>query len=340
MPYAFRHRLSFFRILPFVLFAFLAGCESLNMQDYELVSADDVADMYQSVRGHFAGEPAPQTTSRQQQAETSTAMHIERTLHEGSLDELAQLRPQAEAVLQEMRRYEWVQPWADWLLARLDYLDLASEALVRARAQEPTRPGAPLPPSPVPPLSAGEVERKARVIVSDRGAWTRRLAGRPAPVRAKTYVDDAKAIFVAEGVPPQWVWLAEVESSWNPEASSPVGARGLFQLMPATAEQLGLSLKPEDERVQPDKNARAAARYLRRLYGRFASWPLTLAAYNAGEGRVSRLLAKQEQPDERTFAAIASALPAETQMYVPRVLATVQLREGVDPLALPAPGQP
>lgn len=333
---------------------FLSGCESLNMSDYEFVSSDDLVEMLELAEESLSGpetmatavEARPATSVSQtslstppddaaQRAETAEAAHIEQALRDGSLDELAQLRPQAEAVLQEMRRYEWVQPWADWLLARLDYLDIANEALARARAQVPSRPGEPLT-LPLPP-SADDVQRKARVIISDRGAWMRRLSGRPAPARAKLYLDEAKAIFADEGVPSQWVWLAEVESSWNPEAVSPVGARGLFQLMPATAGHLGLSLEPVDERVQPDKNARAAARYLRRLYRRFDSWPLTLAAYNAGEGRVSRLLARQNGADERTFAAISSALPAETQMYVPRVLATIELREGIDPLSLPAP---
>jgi membrane-bound lytic murein transglycosylase D len=136
-------------------------------------------------------------------------------------------------------------------------------------------------------------------------------------------------------VPDAWVWIAEVESSMNPAARSPAGAVGLFQLMPATARHLGL--RPEantDERLDPLKNADAAARYLRHLHRRFRSWPLTLAAYNAGEGRVSRLLRETGRAD---FEAIRDRLPLETRMYVPRVIETVRLREGIDPAALPAP---
>jgi membrane-bound lytic murein transglycosylase D len=73
---------------------------------------------------------------------------------------------------------------------------------------------------------------------------------------------------------------------------------------------------------------------LRRLHGRFGSWPLALAAYNAGEGRVSRLLTARKAT---TFAAIAADLPAETRLYVPKVLATLALREGIALGALPAP---
>jgi hypothetical protein len=89
-----------------------------------------------------------------------------------------------------------------------------------------------------------------------------------------------------------------------------------------------------DERTDPEKSARAAAQYLRYLHGRFGDWPLTLAAYNAGEGRVGRTL---KRANARTFAEIADALPAETRMYVPKVLATIEVRAGVPPDALAGP---
>ncbi len=144
-----------------------------------------------------------------------------------------------------------------------------------------------------------------------------------------------KPIFAAQKVPPQLVWLAEVESSFDPRARSPVGAAGLYQLMPGTAKSLGLSLRPSDQRQQPDKSALAAAKYLRYLYDRFKDWPLALAAYNAGEGRIRSLL---EQHKARTFDQIAIHLPVETQMYVPKLEATLRRREGVDLSQLPAPG--
>jgi len=129
-------------------------------------------------------------------------------------------------------------------------------------------------------------------------------------------------------------WLAEVESSFNPKAKSPVGAAGLYQLMPATAKQYGLSLWPRDERLQPDKNARASARYLRALHGRFKDWPLALAAYNAGEGTVQKQLRRSQI---KSFDSIASRLPAETQMYVPKVNATLLKRENIALTRLAAP---
>jgi membrane-bound lytic murein transglycosylase D len=122
----------------------------------------------------------------------------------------------------------------------------------------------------------------------------------------------------------------------NPNARNPGGASGLFQFMPATAKRFGLRTHLPDQRKHPEKSARAAAQYLRFLYGEFGSWPLAVAAYNAGEGRVKAALDKGKD-GARTFADIRQHLPLETRMYVPKVEAVVNLREGVDRLDLPAP---
>ena len=143
-----------------------------------------------------------------------------------------------------------------------------------------------------------------------------------------------RAAFSAEGIPPELVWLAEAESTFNPSARSPAGARGLYQLMPETARGLGLSTFLPDERTDPEKSARAAARLLRAHYEKFGSWPLALTAYNAGAGRVARLL---ENTSTKTYAGIAAALPAETRLYVPKVCALVATRAGVAPEKIPAP---
>jgi membrane-bound lytic murein transglycosylase D len=164
--------------------------------------------------------------------------------------------------------------------------------------------------------------------------WVGRVRAQPRPARADEFVADMKKIFAAEGVPAELAWIAETESMFNPDAESPAGARGLYQFMPVTAKAQGLSLFPFDERTHPEKSARAAASLLRRLHGLFGSWPLTLAAYNAGEGRIRRTLKAQ---NAITFAGIADALPAETRLYVPKVLATVSVREGMDPSTLSAP---
>jgi len=134
-----------------------------------------------------------------------------------------------------------------------------------------------------------------------------------------------REIFAETGVPPMLVWIAEVESSRDPMAVSRTGAVGLFQFMPDAARRFGLLTDTCDGRVSPCRSARAAAQYLRVLHEEFGSWPLALAAYNAGEGRVSRDLAEN---DAYTFEQVAPHLPRETRMYVAKVIATIALREG------------
>lgn len=164
--------------------------------------------------------------------------------------------------------------------------------------------------------------------------WARRLAKAGAPVRATTLMPKLKATFIEEGVPPELVWIAEVESQLDPGAESASGARGLFQFKPAAARRFGLLTRETDDRHSPEKSARAAARYLAVLYKRFGNWHLALAGYNAGEGLVDRLL---KQHHATTFEEIAPYLPEQTQDYIPRITATLAFREKVWLSALPSP---
>jgi membrane-bound lytic murein transglycosylase D len=235
--------------------------------------------------------------------------------------DLAAVKESVRTVLPLLESYEETLPYALWLKARLDYFDVAEEW----RRQVPSvPPGKPAPPAPNPPASA------------EREVWIQKLATRPWPEHAKPYVTRLKPVFVAEKVPPELVWIAEVESSFDPRARSVAGASGLFQLMPATAQRYGLSTWPLDQRLKPEPSAQAAARHLKVLHDRFQDWRLALAAYNCGEGRVGRLLAQQTT---RSYDAIATRLPAETQMYVPKVEATLLRREGrmLGQLRVPAP---
>lgn len=228
--------------------------------------------------------------------------------------DVATLKDIVNAVLPFLESYEETEPFAAWLKARLDYFDVASELKLIVPPPE-TKPGEP----PKPPVNPSpQIQRKV---------WQKHVEKTPAPKNAKVYVEKLKPVFSREKVPSELVWVAEVESGFNPAARSPVGAVGLFQLMPETAKRFGLALLPFDERKDPEKSATAAARYLRFLYGKFNDWRLALAAYNAGEGKIQRLLQNTGRKD---FDSISMRLPAETQMYVPRIEAVLLKREGVN----------
>ena len=241
---------------------------------------------------------------------------LESRLQTNSVYELAPLRKQAKDLVPFLEQWEETLPLAQWLKTRLDYLDVADEL---NRAQRPKEITIIKPPPPLP---------------LQRATWKRQFERRPMPTKAQSFVPKLKEIFIAEKTPPELVWVAEVESSFNPKARSPVGATGLFQLMKPTAQSYGLSTFLPDERTDPEKNARAAAKYLRHLHGRFGNWPLALAAYNAGETRVNGLL---KNASARDYQSIAPKLPAETQLYVPKCEAALQKREGISLADLKSP---
>jgi membrane-bound lytic murein transglycosylase D len=205
----------------------------------------------------------------------------------------------------------------------MDYLDVADE--IRLSIPPPPSTATNQPPQPVP----NPTPQKEREL------WVTKVAGEDWPPRAKEYLPELKPVFTAQKIPPELVWLAEVESSFDRRALSPAGAAGLFQLMPDTARRFGLSLWPRDQRYQPEPSAAAAAQYLKYLHDRFKDWRLALAAYNAGEGTVQKLLDRYHTDN---YDVIARHLPAETQMYVPRVEATLLRREGATLEQLLTPG--
>jgi membrane-bound lytic murein transglycosylase D len=246
---------------------------------------------------------------------------IRKQFHGEYVVDLASLKDGAQAILPLLEGYEETQPYAIWLKTRLDYLEVADQfrsVLPPPKAEPGKTPG----PAPNPGPD------------KEREVWVKRLSERPWPEAAKPYVPRLKPIFAGQKVPPELVWVAEVESSFDPRARSPVGAAGLFQLMPATAKQYGLRTRLPDQRLRAEDNARAAAKHLQRLHGQFKDWRLALAAYNCGEGRAASLM---KQHKVKGFDALAPNLPAETQMYVPKVEATLMKREGAILSRLKAP---
>lgn len=236
--------------------------------------------------------------------------------------DLAALKTTVTTLLPVLDQYQETADYAQWLRTRLDYLDVAEELKKRVPKIDPAKPVV----LENPPAS------------QQRDIWIEKVKERPWPDKAREYVPRLKPVFEAEKVAPELVWIAEIESSFNPSARSPVGAVGLFQLMPATAKRFGLSTSPIDARKHPGDSARASAKYLKFLHGKFKDWRLALAAYNCGEGTVERLMTKHKAT---SFDGIAQRLPAETQMYVPKIEAVLLKREGMrlTELRLPTPDQ-
>jgi len=137
----------------------------------------------------------------------------------------------------------------------------------------------------------------------------------------------------AKGMPKGLIYLAMIESGFNPTAKSPVKARGLWQFMSPTAKQYGLTVtKRVDERVNPARSTDAAVRYLSSLYDRLGSWYLAAAAYNSGEGTVLRALKSmtgRTRGTDADYFRISPRLPKETRDYVPKLVAAARI--GSDP---------
>jgi len=122
------------------------------------------------------------------------------------------------------------------------------------------------------------------------------------------------------GVPAELRYLAVIESELKSTAVSRVGARGPWQLMAATARDLGLKVNGRrDERTNYYKSTKAAALYLRDLHNEFKDWLLVLAAYNAGPAPVYRAIHRSHS---RNFWALERYLPAESRQHVKRFIAT------------------
>ncbi len=240
--------------------------------------------------------------------------HFQAYLQGDYVLDVAQLKDAANTILPLLDAHEETRPYAAWLRSRLDYFEVAEELKASTPPPKP-EPGKPVPPLPNPTFKA------------EQRIWTKTVSTCPWPKAAVPFVPKLKTIFAGEGVPSALVWLAEVESGFDARARSPVGAVGMFQLMPATAKGLGLSLFPFDQRQQPEPAAHAAAKYLRQLHEQFGDWRLAVAAYNSGAGTVSRLLQRYQS---KSYERIAPHLPAETQMYVPKVEAMILHREGLE----------
>src|SRR5579862_6613063 len=148
-----------------------------------------------------------------------------------------------------------------------------------------------------------------------RGVFERAYA------RSGRYHDMIVSTFKQEGLPQDLIYLAQAESGFHPHAVSRVGARGIWQFMAGRGSGYGLHHNMwVDDRQDPEKSTRAAARHLKDLYNQFGDWYLAMAAYNSGPGTVQAAVKRTGYADFWELYR-RNVLPKETRNYVPIILA-------------------
>ena len=147
--------------------------------------------------------------------------------------------------------------------------------------------------------------------------------------RMTRYDDMISAKLAKKNMPQGLIYLAMIESGFNPTATSPVKAKGLWQFMSATGRQYGLKVtRKVDERKNPARSTDAALAYLSDLHDTFGSWYLAAAAYNTGQGRVARVMKQtlgRTRGTDADYYRISSRLPKETREYVPKMIAAARI---------------
>ena len=139
--------------------------------------------------------------------------------------------------------------------------------------------------------------------------------------RSGRYREMIERTLKEEGVPQDLIYLAQAESGFHPYAVSRAGARGIWQFMRSRARAYDLHHDPwVDERQDPEKSTRAAARHLKDLYNQFGDWYLAMAAYNSGPGTVQNAVKRTGYADFWELYK-RNVLPKETRNYVPIIVA-------------------
>ena len=148
--------------------------------------------------------------------------------------------------------------------------------------------------------------------------------------RGAVYKQIIERELTKEGLPKDLYYLAMIESGFVYNAISSAGAVGIWQLMPATARRYGLTVNRRiDERLDPLKATKAAAKYLKDLHNVYHSWNLAIASYNSGERRVMKAIMKSKSRDYWKITQMKN-LPKETSNYVPKFMAAVEVGGNLD----------
>jgi membrane-bound lytic murein transglycosylase D len=140
--------------------------------------------------------------------------------------------------------------------------------------------------------------------------------------RGGRYREAIRRCLRKKALPEDLSWIAMVESGYEPTARSPAGAVGLWQFMPETARLYGLGVdRWADERLNVQAETDAAAEFMSDLYRRFGSWELAIASYNMGYAGMMALVRRYNTNDYWALARFEGALPWETTLYVPKLVA-------------------
>jgi membrane-bound lytic murein transglycosylase D len=141
--------------------------------------------------------------------------------------------------------------------------------------------------------------------------------------RASRYLFYVVQELEKRNMPTELALLPFIESAFNPQAYSSAKAAGMWQFIPSTGKDYNLKQNVfRDERRDVLASTNAALTYLQRLYGMFGDWQLALAAYNWGEGSVSRAIAKAQAAGRPTdYNSLSAYMPAETRNYYPKLQA-------------------
>ncbi len=158
--------------------------------------------------------------------------------------------------------------------------------------------------------------------------------------RSGRYRDMIARVLREEGMPQDLIYLAQAESAFQPMALSRAGARGIWQFMAYRGREYGLQRSWwVDERQDPEKATRAAARHLRDLYQIFGDWYLAMAAYNSGPANVAHAIERTGYADFWELYK-RNALPRETKNYVPIILALTLMSKDANRYGLQAEPEP
>lgn len=148
------------------------------------------------------------------------------------------------------------------------------------------------------------------------------------------FIPTLKEMFLKENIPQEFLYLAMIESEFSLSAKSKKQAVGMWQFIPATAKSLGLEINTQiDERKDPIKSTQAAIAYLKTLKQDFGKWYLAAIAYNCGEGRLKKAIARAGTDSLAILLdPDAKYIPLESRMYIRKILSVSLLFHNINTL--------